>query len=169
MFLKKQILFLTASATPKVVVEDIHHFPKNIQSRLKAIRALVKKCAPSAEEKLSYGMPYFHLNGRLIYFAAFKNHIGFYPMASGIKTFQQQLLKYKFAKGSVQFPHNQPLPKSIISKIVKFRVKENRGKTMKKSISKKRIDSPSKLNDPRIEELQDWRGKVLTQTQQKRL
>ena len=111
---------------PKTTSEYIRQFPAPVQKRLRAIRSMIKKLAPEADEKLSYGMPYFHLNGRLVYFAAFKKHIGLYPMASGIEKFKKELVKYKHAKGSVQFQHDEQLPFVLIEKIIKFRIKENR-------------------------------------------
>ena len=99
-------------------------FPEPVQSSLKDMYATIKAAAPEATEKFSYGMPTFYLNGNLVHFAAYKTHIGFYPTPSGIAAFQDELSKYKGAKGSVQFPIDQPLPLKLISKIVKFRVAE---------------------------------------------
>ena len=96
------------------------------------MRATIKKAAPQAEEKISYAMPIFFLNGNLVHFAGYKNHIGFYPAPSGISAFNDELSKYKGAKGSVQFPLDEPLPLVLITKIVKFRVKENLEKSTKK-------------------------------------
>jgi uncharacterized protein YdhG (YjbR/CyaY superfamily) len=100
-------------------------FPEEIQQRLNQIREVIRLAAPDATEKISYMMPTFYLNGNLVHFAAFKNHIGLYPAPSGIEAFQQELSVYKNAKGSVQFPHNRPLPLDLVSEIVKFRVVEN--------------------------------------------
>lgn len=113
------------TARPETVGQYIQLFPKETQKRLRAIRAIVKKHAPQAREKLSYGMPYYEWNGRLLYFAAYASHVGFYPMASGIQKFKSELKTYKWAKGSVQFPHNKPLPVSLVTKMVRYRVKEN--------------------------------------------
>lgn len=88
----------------------------------------IKKSAPEAEEKISYQIPTFYLNGNLIHFAGYKNHIGFYPTSSGIKAFKKELSKYKNSKGSVQFPLDEKLPLALIKKIVKYRVKENLNK-----------------------------------------
>ena len=107
------------------VDEYIAAFPVDIQKILEEIRAVIKAAAPQAQEKISYQMPTFFLNGNLVHFAVFKNHIGFYPTPSGIEAFQKELSIYKGAKGSVQFPLDQPLPLKLISKIVKFRVAEN--------------------------------------------
>lgn len=107
-------------------------FPKDTQELLRQIRATIRKAAPEAEEVISYNMPAFKLYGILVYFAGYKNHIGFYPMSSGIKEFQKELYDYKWAKGSVQFPVDKPLPLALITKIVKFRLKENLHKTKTK-------------------------------------
>lgn len=109
----------------------IANYPDDIARRLKQIRAAIKKNAPQSEESISYGMPAYKQNGVLVYFAAFKNHIGFYPTASGIKAFEKQLKDYSHSKGAVQFPHDKPLPLALVEKMVKFRVKENM--TKKKS------------------------------------
>ncbi|HBS47400.1 MAG TPA: hypothetical protein DEA91_28395 [Paenibacillus sp.] len=86
---------------------------------------MIKEAAPDAKEKISYQMPTFELHGNLVHFAAFKNHIGFYPTPNGIDAFKEELSVYKGAKGSIQFPLNEPMPYELISKIVKFRVAEN--------------------------------------------
>lgn len=99
--------------------------PPAIRKRLKEIRSIVRSLAPGATEKISYRMPAFFLNGYLVYFAAFKNHIGFYPGPGAVAAFRDEIRKYKSAKGSIQFPHDSPLPVSLIKKIVKYRVKEN--------------------------------------------
>ncbi|HYF81793.1 MAG TPA: DUF1801 domain-containing protein [Clostridia bacterium] len=111
--------------------EYVRCFPSEIQKKLEEIRAAVKAIAPDAEEKISYQMPTFYLNGNLVHFAAFKDHIGFYPIPSGIEAFEQELKEYKRGKGSVQFPLNQPLPMELIRRIVEFRVEENRRKPAK--------------------------------------
>jgi uncharacterized protein YdhG (YjbR/CyaY superfamily) len=113
------------------VNEYIADFPKDIQGILEKLRATIKKAAPEAEEVISYGMPAFKLYGMLVFFAAHKNHIGFYPAPSGIEAFKKELAAYEGAKGSVQFPIEKPLPLSLITKIVKFRVKENLEKAAK--------------------------------------
>lgn len=100
-------------------------FPKEIQEKLEALRTTIRDAAPDAEEKISYQMPAFALNGNLVYFAAFKNHIGFYPTSSGIAAFKDEVSAYKGSKGAVQFPLNQPLPLDLVSRIVRFRVAEN--------------------------------------------
>lgn len=114
--------------TPKDFDDYLNRFPKDVQQRLKKTRLAVKKAAPQANEKISYGIPSFTLNGMLVWFAAFKNHIGFYPRTSAIAAFKKELSAYKWAKGSVQFPFDKPLPLPLISRIVRFRVKENLSK-----------------------------------------
>ena len=109
----------------------IANFPEDVQKVLEQVRVTVQKAAPQAEEAISYQMPTFKLNGNLVHFAAWKNHIGFYPTPSGTKEFQKEIAKYVFAKGSIQFPLNEPMPLALITKIVNFRVKENEGKKKK--------------------------------------
>ena len=108
-------------------------FPEQIRKKLKEMRTIIRKAAPGAEETINYGVPTFKLNGNLVHFGGFKNHIGFYPAPSGIEAFKKELSVYEGAKGSVKFPVDKPLPASLITKIVKFRVKENLGKTKQKS------------------------------------
>ena len=105
--------------------EYIGTFPQEIQILLEQVRVTIKQAAPEAEEAIKYAMPTFVLNGNLVHFAAFKNHIGFYPVPSGIEAFKKELSVYKGAKGSVQFPLDKPMPLKLISEIVKFRVNEN--------------------------------------------
>jgi uncharacterized protein YdhG (YjbR/CyaY superfamily) len=114
------------------VDEYIEGFPKEIQTILAEIRAVIKKAAPQAEESISYQMPVYKQNGPLVYFAAFKNHIGFYATPNANQTFAKELSKYKQGKGSVQFPLDEPMPLELIEKIVRFRVKENLSKASKK-------------------------------------
>jgi uncharacterized protein YdhG (YjbR/CyaY superfamily) len=115
----------TVPTTPRTIDEYIAGFPPEIQAILKKIRLTIRKAAPDAEEKISYQMPTFTLQGNLVHFAAFKKHIGFYPTPTGTEKFQKELSVYKGAKGSVRFPLDQPIPYGLISKIVKFRVKGN--------------------------------------------
>jgi uncharacterized protein YdhG (YjbR/CyaY superfamily) len=113
--------------------EYIKGFPPGIQKLLKEVRSTIKTAAPEAEETIKYAMPTFTLNGgNLVHFAAFKNHIGFYPTPNGIEAFEKELSAYKGAKGSVQFPLDQPMPLQLISKIVKFRVAQNVAKAKNK-------------------------------------
>lgn len=109
----------------KTIDEYIASFPKNVQDILEGLRQLIKESAPEAEESINYGIPTFKLNGKnLLHFAAFKNHIGFYPTPSAVEVFKKDLYKYKQAKGSIQFPIDKPVPLEIVKKIVKFRAKE---------------------------------------------
>jgi uncharacterized protein YdhG (YjbR/CyaY superfamily) len=112
-------------ARPKNIDEYIAGFPRDIQKILAKIRSTIKKAAPGAEEKISYQMPTFTLNGNLVHFAAFREHIGFYPTPSGTEKFQKELTAYKGGKGSIRFPLDEPIPFALIEKIVKFRVKES--------------------------------------------
>jgi uncharacterized protein YdhG (YjbR/CyaY superfamily) len=121
---------------PKDIDEYIAGYPEDIQDLLHKIRSTINKAAPEAEEVISYGMPAFKLNGLLVWVAAHSKHIGFYPKASGIAAFKNELSIYKGAKGSVQFPYDKPLPLKLITKIVKFRVAENLQKTKTKKILK---------------------------------
>ncbi|MCZ7400714.1 MAG: DUF1801 domain-containing protein [Candidatus Methanoperedens sp.] len=105
--------------------EYIHSFPEPIQKKLEELREVIKEQAPQAQEKISYQIPTFFLNGNLVHFAAYSKHIGFYPTPSGIDAFKSEISKYKNAKGSVQFPIEEPLPIELIKKIVKFRVEES--------------------------------------------
>jgi uncharacterized protein YdhG (YjbR/CyaY superfamily) len=107
------------------VDEYISGFPKDTQKFLKQLRATIIKAVPEAEEVISYQMPAYNFYGKLVYFAAYENHIGFYPTPSGIENFKKDLSGYKTSKGAVQFPINEPLPLPLISKIVAFRAKEN--------------------------------------------
>lgn len=110
----------------KNIDDYIAAFPKEIQAMLEQIRATISKVAPTAEEAIKYAIPTFVLNGRnLVHFAAFKNHIGFYPTPTGIESFQKELSKYKQGKGSVQFPLDEPMPLALITKIVKFNMVRN--------------------------------------------
>ena len=108
------------------VDEYIADFPTETQAILEEIRATIQTVAPNADESISYGMPGYKLNGKpLVYFAAFKNHIGFYATPTGHAEFAEELSKYKQGKGSVQFPIDKPMPMDLITKIVKFRVRQN--------------------------------------------
>ena len=116
--------------------EYIATFPEETQKILKEIRATIKAAAPEAEEKISYQMPTFFLNGNLIHFAAFKNHIGIYPTPSGTEAFKKEISHYQAAKGSIRLPIDEPMPLDLISRIVKFRVAENLQKVKLKGKSK---------------------------------
>jgi len=116
------------SKTPTNVNEYIADFPEDIQSLLNEVRFTIKQAAPEAEESIVYGMPAYKTHGKpLVYFAAFKNHIGFYATPTGHAEFAKELSKYKQGKGSVQFPIDQPIPYDLIARIVEFRVIENTG------------------------------------------
>lgn len=106
----------------------ISTYPPEVQTILKKIRAVIQKSAPGAEEAMAYGIPTFRLNGKnLVHFSAFKEHIGFYPTPSGIEKFKKELSAYEWAKGSVKFPLNKPIPYALIGRITQFRVKEVMG------------------------------------------
>ena len=110
----------------RTIDEYIKTFPDDVQSILEEMRQTIRIAAPEAVEAISYQMPTFKLNGKnLVHFAAFKNHIGFYPIPSGIEAFKKELSSYKQGKGSVQFPIDKPIPYDLVEKIVKYRVKEN--------------------------------------------
>jgi uncharacterized protein YdhG (YjbR/CyaY superfamily) len=110
---------------PTTIDEYIAGFPEDIQVILQKIRKTIKDAAPNAQETISYQMPTFKLHGNLVHFSAFKNHIGFYPVPSGIEKFKAELTVYKQGKGSVQFPVDQPIPFDLIRRIVIFRAEEN--------------------------------------------
>ena len=113
---------------PKDVDAYIRLHPKEIRTRLIAMRRTIQKAAPKAEEAISYRIPTFRLNGNLVHFAAFTHHIGFYPTSSGIAAFRSELAPYKTSQGAVQFPLDQALPLNLVADIVRFRVKETMGK-----------------------------------------
>jgi uncharacterized protein YdhG (YjbR/CyaY superfamily) len=113
------------------VDEYIAGFPAAMQKVLEEVRALIRASAPGATETISYAIPTFDLNGHLVHFAGYRNHIGLYPGPSGIEAFREELKPYKSARGSVQFPLGQPLPMDLIRRIVELRVEENTGKTPK--------------------------------------
>lgn len=130
---------MAESAMPvKSIDEYILQFSPHVQAMLNKLKNVIKEAAPEAQEKISWKMPTFVLGGNLVHFAAFKNHIGFYPGPTGIEAFKSELSAYKGAKGSVQFPLDKPLPYELIGAIVKFRVAENTAKGVSK-------------DDPRVE------------------
>ncbi len=110
----------------------ISRCPPDVQEILQKIRAIVHAAAPEATEAIAYQLPTFRLNGNLVHFGAFKNHIGFYPTPSGTEAFKKEISIYQGAKGSIRFPLNQPMPYDLIERIVTFRVEENRKKKQKK-------------------------------------
>lgn len=121
---------------PQTIDEYIDQFPEDVKGILNELRQTIRDAAPQAEETINYQMPTFTLNGNLVHFAAFKNHIGFYPTPTGIEAFKKELSVYKGAKGSVQFPIDQPLPLSLIREIVAYRVKENSERKPKKKATR---------------------------------
>ena len=122
----------------KTIDEYISAYPPEVQEKLQKIRAVIRANAAAAQEKISYQMPTFYMNGNLVHFAAFKNHIGFYPTPTGIEEFQPELSQYKGAKGSVQFPLNQEPPYDLIARIVRFRVGESMSKVAGQDYKKKK-------------------------------
>lgn len=119
------------SAEITTIDDYIASFPEDVQAKLTELRKLIQAIAPEAVEKISYRIPTFYLSGNLVHFAAYANHIGFYPTSSGIARFEDELSTYKHARGSVQFPLDVPLPIDLITRIVTFRVAENLAKTSK--------------------------------------
>ena len=113
--------------------EYIAMFPDEIQAILQRLRRTIHKAAPEATEAISYQMPTFKLNGNLVHFAAFKSHIGFYPVPSGIEAFREELEPYIKGKGTIQFPLDKPIPYDLVEKTVEFRVKENLAKKKAKA------------------------------------
>lgn len=122
-------------AAAKDVDEYVAAQPKNVQAVLNKFRTTIKSAAPRAEEVISYQMPAYKHHGMLVYFAAWPNHIGFYPTPGGITAFEKELSAYEKSKGTIKFPLDKPIPFNLISKIVKYRVKENEVKaSLKKSL-----------------------------------
>ncbi len=130
---------MAMTMNPQVETIDayIACFPKDIQKLLTAIRSTIGKAAPKADEAIKYGLPTFVLHGNLVHFGAFKNHIGFYPAPMGIEEFKKELAPYEQSKGAIRFPLDKPLPLTLISKIVKFRVIKNLDKAKAKEKKKK--------------------------------
>ena len=118
---------------PKTVDEYLYNFPEAVQYLLEELRETIKQAAPEAVEVISYQMPAYLQEGKLVYFAAYKNHIGFYPTPSGIAAFKDELAAFNCSKGTVQFPIDKPLPLDLIARIVMFRVSENLDKAKAKS------------------------------------
>lgn len=108
---------------PRNIDEYIAGFPSEVQEKLQTMRAAIRKAAPRAQEAIKYAMPTFTLNGNLVHFAAYKNHIGFYPAPRALQEFSEELSKYEGSKGAVRFPLDKPLPIGVIQRIVKYRVK----------------------------------------------
>jgi uncharacterized protein YdhG (YjbR/CyaY superfamily) len=124
---------MITTRNPKTIDEYIKTFPKDIQWKLQEIRKTIHKAAPKAEEVISYNIPAFKRNEVLVYFAAFKNHIGFFPTSKPIEVFQKELEGYKTSKGTIQFPLNKKIPLGLITKITKFRLREDSEKKKSKS------------------------------------
>lgn len=122
---------------PTTIDAYIAAFPADVQQLLESMRATIRAEAPNAEECIGYGIPTFKLKGNLVHFAAFKNHIGFYPGASGVAFSQEELSRFKSAKGSIQFPIGQPLPLDLVQRIVQFRVQQNLEKDAAKKLKKR--------------------------------
>lgn len=110
---------------PPNIDRYILSFPPEIRERLEQMRQIIKQAAPEAEEVISYQMPAFRLNGILVYFAGYKNHIGFYPTSSAIEAFKNELGQFKWSKGAIQLPYDRPLPVELIERITRFRANEN--------------------------------------------
>ena len=121
----------------KNIDEYIAEFPPETQTILQKVRATIRETAPEAQETINYAIPTFTLNGNLVHFAGFTNHIGFYPTPTGIEKFKAELAAYDSAKGSVKFPLDQPVPYELIREIVKFRVQENLERAEAKRTKKK--------------------------------
>ncbi|MBE0572107.1 MAG: DUF1801 domain-containing protein [Ignavibacteriaceae bacterium] len=123
---------LAKKQTFQTIDEYVKTFPKDIQKILGTVRQAIKKSAPKAQEAISYQIPTFRLNGNLVHFAAFKNHIGLYPGSEAIRVFKKEISSYKSSKGAIQFPIDNSMQLSLISKIVKYRVNVNSAKNSKK-------------------------------------
>jgi len=106
--------------------------PDNVKASLEKLRQTIRKAAPDAEEVISYQMPAFKFYGVLVYFAAFKNHFGFYPTSAAVKVFKDKLRIYEYSKGTIKFPLDKPIPTKLVTEIVKFRVRENLDKKLLK-------------------------------------
>ena len=123
---------------PKDIDSYIASFPADVQQLLQDIRATIAKAAPKATEDIKYAMPTFVHHGNLVHFAGYAHHIGFYPAPSGIENFEEELKKYKTSKGAIQFPLDKPIPRKLVTAIVKFRLQENERKAAEKAMAKKK-------------------------------
>ena len=117
--------------------QDVDHYIADhqdgeLRERLQRIRATIQQAAPNALETISYKMPAYKQNGILVYFAAFKNHVSFFPTSNGVEMFKDRLGDYKTSKGTIQFSNNQEIPYDLIAEIVNYRLQENEAKTLKK-------------------------------------
>jgi len=115
----------TGKKTFDTIDEYIANFPQDVQDILQELRKTIRDSAPNAKETISYQIPTFKLNSNLVHFAAYKNHIGFYPTVSGINKFKKELAQYELSKGTIKFPRDKPIPLELIKRIVKYRVEEN--------------------------------------------
>ena len=122
----------SSKRSPKTIDEYMADFPAQTQAVMQRMRALIHEVAPEATEKISYGIPTFVLGQNLVHFAAYKNHIGFYPASSGIARFEEELKDYETSKGTVRFPLDKPIPYDLVRRITEFRVAENRARTQAK-------------------------------------
>jgi uncharacterized protein YdhG (YjbR/CyaY superfamily) len=122
----------TDKPKPTDIDSYIADFPETTQALLQQIRATIQAAAPEATETINYAIPTFVYHGNLVHFAGYKQHIGFYPGAAGIEAFKEEIRQYKWAKGSVQFPLNEPLPLDLVTRIVTYRLAQNAAKAVKK-------------------------------------
>lgn len=156
---------ITTAQKPETIDEYISLYPPKVQDILQKVRMVIKKAAPDAMEAIKYQLPTFVLNGNLVHFGAFKNHIGFYPAPSGISVFKQELSAYESGKGSIQFPLDKEIPFDMISRIVQFRVQENLEKVKNKirKTSKSIDEFPDSLGAPAKRALENNGIKTLKQ------
>lgn len=117
---------------PESIDQYIAPYPENIRQKLEQMRETIRRAAPDAEEYIGYGMPAFKQQGSLVYFAAFKNHVGFYPASSGVRAFEKELQGYETSKGAIRFPYDKTLPLELVAEITRFRVAENLEKAANK-------------------------------------
>jgi uncharacterized protein YdhG (YjbR/CyaY superfamily) len=127
----------TKRNAPQTINEYIKASPKEVRGKLRELRATIRAAAPQAEERVSYRIPAFWFKGPVVYFAAFKDHIGFFPTGTGVQAFKKELAGYKTSKGTIKLPLDKPLPLALIRKIVKYKVAENR-KNDKNKLEKKK-------------------------------
>jgi uncharacterized protein YdhG (YjbR/CyaY superfamily) len=156
---------ITSTNKPETIDEYISLYPLEVQELLQRVRMVINKAAPEAMEAIKYQLPTFVLNGNLVHFGAFKNHIGFYPAPSGISVFKQELSVYESGKGSIQFPMDKEIPFDLIGRIVQFRVQENLDKMKSKGKkSSKSFDGfPDSLGAPAKRALENIGIKTLKQ------
>jgi uncharacterized protein YdhG (YjbR/CyaY superfamily) len=147
---KRAVLKKSDRNVPGSVEAYIDTFPPELRAVLRRIRAAIRKAAPEAVEKVSYGMPAYAQDGMLVFFAAFKEHVSFFPTASGVEKFRYELSSYGTSKGGVRFPLGTRVPYALIARIVKFRVRENRARAAaKRKKTKLAIPGPGAYNRPR--------------------